>query len=80
MIRLPWWGSVIIAALGYIALKYGAVQLLEPENRLSGLLPQFAPVFAMGFLLLAAKQLYDDPDKGDDDQEQNEDRDEQDNG
>lgn len=66
MIRFPWWGSVILAIIGYIGLKYGVVYLLEPENRLSGLLPQFAPVVAMGLLLLAAKQLYDnDPHEED---------------
>lgn len=66
MIRFPWWGSVILAIIGYIGLKYGVVYLLEPESRLSGLLPQFAPVVAMGLLLLAAKQLYDnDPHEED---------------
>ncbi|WP_419175721.1 hypothetical protein [Desulfosediminicola sp.] len=74
MTRFPWWGSVILAIIGYLGLKYGTPQLLDPENHLSNLLPQFAPVFAMGFLLLAAKQLYDD------DPNENVDHDEQESG
>lgn len=63
MSRFPWWGSVVLAIIGYLGCKYGPLYLLDPQHRLSDLLPQFAPVVAMGFLLLAAKQLYDHPDE-----------------
>lgn len=68
MTRFPWWVSVLMAIIGYLGLKYGSGYLLAPGHRLSGLLPQFAPVVAMGFLLLAAKQLYDNDPNADTDE------------
>lgn len=59
MNRFPWWLSVILAILCYYSLKYGLPQLIAADDRLSGLFALLAPISAMGFLLLAAKQLYD---------------------
>ncbi len=59
MSRFPWWCSVLLAILTYCGLKYGAPKIVAGDNTLAGLLPLFAPLAAMGFLLLAGKQLYD---------------------
>lgn len=59
MIRFPWWGSVLLAIVAYCSLKYGVVHVLSEEQHLTGLFQLFAPLAAMGFLLLAGKQLYD---------------------
>lgn len=59
MSRFPWWGSIVLAILAYCGLKYGMVELLPDEHRLTGLFRLLAPLAAMGFLLLAGKQLYD---------------------
>lgn len=60
--RLPWWGSVLLAAGIYCVLKYG-VPLLHPASpgleKLVGAAPVFAPFLTIPWLLLAAKQLYD---------------------
>jgi len=61
MNRFPWWGSVLLAVLVYHALKYGAAELLPEGHRLAGLLQLLAPLSAMALLLLAGKQLYDQP-------------------
>lgn len=59
MNRFPWWFSVLLAILCYYSLKYGLPQLIAADERLSDLLSLLAPISAIGFLLLAAKQLYD---------------------
>lgn len=63
MNRFPWWGSVLLAVLAYCGLKYGMVQLMGQESRLISLIRLIAPLAAMGFLLLAGKQLYDEDEK-----------------
>jgi hypothetical protein len=65
MSRFPWWVSIVLAVLAYCGLKYGLVELLPDEHRLIGLLQLLAPLAAMGFLLLAGKQLYDGEQKAD---------------
>ena len=65
MSRFPWWGSVLLAILAYCSLKYGVIQLLPAEKRIVALSQLLAPLSAMGFLLLAGKQLYDNDDGGD---------------
>lgn len=60
--RFPWWGSIILAILGYTGLKYGVPKLITEDSALAplvGLVPLLAPLLAIGFLLLAGKQLYD---------------------
>lgn len=61
---MPWWLSVALAIASYLALKYLAPTLADSAGfgHLAGLLPQGAPIAAMGFLLLAAIQLYDGDD------------------
>lgn len=59
MISFPWWGSVFLAIGAYCGLKYGTPYIIAPDSPLSGLIPLFAPLCAMGLLLLAGKQLYD---------------------
>lgn len=56
----PWWGSVLLAIAAYYGLKYGTPKILPADTPLADLIPLFAPLSAMGFLLLAGKQLYDD--------------------
>lgn len=63
MNSFPWWGSVILAIGSYYGLKYGSHYVLAPNSPLFGLIPLFAPLSAMGFLLLAGKQLYDSDGK-----------------
>ncbi len=60
MKKFPWWGSVLLAIASYFGLKNGAQYILAEDSPLFGLIPLFAPLIAMGFLLLAGKQLYDD--------------------
>ena len=60
MSRFPWWISVLLAIGSYYGCKYGLVSIVGEEAPLAGLFELFAPIIAMGFLLLAAKQLYDD--------------------
>jgi hypothetical protein len=59
---VPWWLSLLVAVLSYNLLKFVA-PLLAPANpllnRLCAAGPDFAPIVAIPFLLLAAKQLYD---------------------
>jgi hypothetical protein len=60
--RLPWWGSILVAIVVYCGLKYGIprLQLVNPIlQQLSQAAPSFAPILAIPWLLLAAKQLYD---------------------
>jgi hypothetical protein len=72
--QIPWWVHVLIATVLYIGLTY-LVPTLHSDNKkiatLLGLLPNLAPIAAIGFLLLGAKALYSDvpknqPDHGDD--------------
>lgn len=61
--RFPWWGSVLLAVISYSGLKYGLPRLVDHSSPLIALVPMLAPLSAMGFLLLAGKQLYDtDPE------------------
>jgi hypothetical protein len=62
---MPWWLSVILAIASYLALKYLAPTLAASAGLgdLAGLLPQAAPLAAIGFLLLAAIQLYEGDDE-----------------
>lgn len=46
----PWWLSLLLAVITYAGLKYGLA---------GSPLAKLAPLVAIGFLLLAAKQLYD---------------------
>ncbi len=46
----PWWLSLLLAVIAYAALNYGLA---------GSPLAKLAPLVAIGFLLLAAKQLYD---------------------
>ncbi len=60
--RTPWWVSVLLAICSYCALKYIGPELQPTSPLLQKLMqaaPQFAPLVAIPFLLLAAKQLYD---------------------
>ena len=60
--RLPWWGSILVAIVVYCGLKYGIprLQVVNPIlQQLSQAAPSFAPILAIPWLLLAAKQLYD---------------------
>lgn len=59
MSRFPWWGSILLAVVAYCGLKYGVGQLFPGEHRLISIFQLLAPLAAMGFLLLAGKQLYD---------------------
>ena len=61
-LRLPWWGSVLVATIVYCGLKYGIPELQTVTPALQPLAkaaPSFAPILAIPWLLLAAKQLYD---------------------
>jgi hypothetical protein len=66
---VPWWLSLLAAVLSYVLLKYIA-PLLAPDHpflyRLCSAGPDFAPIVAIPFLLLAAKQLYDGAPSEDD--------------
>ncbi len=77
MRKFPWWGSVILAIGAYNGLKYGVPKLMVISGSTAEFLGLLAPLCAMAFLLLAAKQLYDgtekqEPDErdGDSDSEQ----------
>jgi hypothetical protein len=59
----PWWAHVLIAAILYIGLTYFVPTLHSEDPRIAtflDILPNLAPIGAIGFLLLAAKALYDD--------------------
>ena len=61
-LRMPWWGSVLLSIFFYCGLKYGfpELQLADPGmQKLAQAAPSFAPILAIPFLLLAAKQLYE---------------------
>lgn len=58
MKRFPWWGSVIVAIGCYYLFKYGLADLYG-TGETADFFKLLAPLVAMGFLLLAAKQLYD---------------------
>lgn len=55
----PWWGSVALAIAAYNGLKYGIPKLMDISSSTAEFLALLAPLAAMGFLLLAGKQLYD---------------------
>lgn len=59
--KWPWWLSICLAILSYSGLKYGLPLLAGEEILPEDFLKLLAPLVAMGFLLLAAKQLYDIP-------------------
>jgi len=61
---MPWWLSVTLAIASYLALKHLAPSLAFSAGlgHLAGILPQAAPLAAIGFLLLAAIQLYEGDD------------------
>ena len=73
ILRLPWWGSVLLAVFFYCGLTYG-VPLLHPANptlqHLAQAAPSFAPILTIALLLLAAKQLYATDIPKDDSQKQ----------
>ncbi|MGW8195178.1 MAG: hypothetical protein ACWGOX_13035 [Desulforhopalus sp.] len=80
---MPWWMSVVMAAVSYCGLKYivPALRLESPAlQEFSKAAPTFAPLVAIAFLLLAAKKLYDKDRAGtgqqaaDQDEEDNPDR------
>jgi hypothetical protein len=79
---MPWWLSVVLAIASYLALKYLAPTLAVSAGfgHLAGMLPQGAPIAAMGFLLLAAIQLYDGDDVPEEPPEDEDDRPEDDAG
>ncbi len=57
-----WWVSVLLAIIVYMGLKYLVPSLVPEGSSLFNLCqaaPDFAPLAAIPFLLLAAKQLYD---------------------
>jgi hypothetical protein len=60
--RFPWWLSVLLAIGSFCTLKF-VIPSLQPTNHflqtLQQIGPNAAPLTAIGFLLLAAKQLYD---------------------
>ena len=59
---IPWWVSVIGAIVTYCVLKYVLPELDPATQTLQELFqlgPAAAPVLTIPFLLLAAKQLYD---------------------
>lgn len=62
VLKVPWWGYVILAALVYLLMKYAA-PMIESENTVlitfSRLGPTFAPFGSLIFLLLAPISLYE---------------------
>ncbi|WP_163337238.1 hypothetical protein [Desulfopila sp. IMCC35008] len=59
--RWSWWFSVLLSILSYTGLKYGLPLIAGEDVLPEDFLKMLAPLTAMGFLLLAAKQLYDIP-------------------
>ena len=60
--RIPWWFSIICAITTYCTLKYVLPELAPTNQTLKDFFqlgPAAAPVLTIPFLLLAAKQLYD---------------------
>lgn len=60
--RIPWWVSIVCAIGTYCSLKYIVPEIQPANETLSNLFemgPIAAPVLTIPFLLLAAKQLYD---------------------
>lgn len=57
-----WWVSILLAIAAYMGLKYLVPGLCQEGSAFFTLCqaaPKFAPLAAIPFLLLAAKQLYD---------------------
>lgn len=57
-----WWVSVLLAIIVYMGFKYLVPGLIQEGSSLFNISqsgPDFAPLAAIPFLLLAAKQLYD---------------------
>lgn len=73
--KWPWWLSILLAILSYNGLKYGLPLIAGEKVLPEAFLKMLAPLTALGFLLLAAKQLYDIPpaDEGYPDEKDNED-------
>lgn len=69
--KWPWWVSIIIATLLYCSFRY-VLPDLHPANpsfaSFCQAAPNIAPIITIPFLLLGAKQLYDDVDEKDGDQ------------
>jgi hypothetical protein len=62
-IRCPWWISILLAILTYTSMNYLLPNLALTNQTLSNLCkmgPDLAPIPTILFLLLGAKQLYDD--------------------
>lgn len=59
--RWSWWFSVLLSIFSYSGLKYGLPLIAGEDVLPEAFLKMLAPLTAMGFLLLAAKQLYDIP-------------------
>lgn len=68
--KWPWWLSICLAILSYAGLKYGLPLLVGEEILPEEFLKLLAPLTAIGFLLLGAKQLYDIPSADQDFQNQ----------
>jgi restriction system protein len=62
LVQLPWWVSVLVAAIAYITLAY-IIPLIQTENlvfkSLGKASPGFAPFVALFFLLPAPFSLYE---------------------
>ena len=59
-LRIPWWGSILLAIISYYCLKYLAPQLQFTSKTLQNLAvaaPGLAPIAAVVFLLLAGISL-----------------------
>ncbi len=70
--RITWWNSLLLAICSYIFFKYTAptLNLQHPVlQELCKASPTFAPIITIGFLLLAAKKLYDGDTNGEDNQD-----------
>ncbi len=60
--RTPWWAYILIAVTVYLGLAYYVPTLHSDNESITTflqLLPNMAPIGAIGFLLLGAKALYD---------------------
>lgn len=64
--RIPWWLSIGLAVASYLGLKHLLPNLAisyPAFQPLAGFMPKVAPLAAIGFLLLAAVQLYADEEE-----------------
>ncbi|MFH0782032.1 MAG: hypothetical protein V2B20_08805 [Pseudomonadota bacterium] len=70
-LRMPWWGSILMAIAVYCGLKYGIPALHPVSPALQQFFqaaPSFAPILTIPWLLLAGKQLYDTDLPGDEEE------------